>query len=142
MLWCENSCIAPLIGCVHMPTISIAWKRISKVTLAAHPFTEPCRCLREFCWCLIQPEHLSSGFGAASKSPLPRPYLGRVKLRDQNLMLRSHLFEFGDLAKDSAHDSLLKQPFKVYLDGHVLLCVLMGWDCGWGPGGAAVLRLM
>ena len=69
-----------------MPTISIVWKRISLLTLAAHPFTEPCRCLREFCWCLIQLEHLSSGFGVASKSRLPRPYLGRVRLRDQNFI--------------------------------------------------------
>ena len=129
-----------------MPTISIVWKRISLLTLAAHPFTEPCRCLREFCWCLIQLEHLSSGFGVASKSRLPRPYLGKVRLRDQNFNFLFASFLNSVNWPQILHMIVCSNNHTKYtwmagrIDGHVLLWVLVGRDCGWGPGGVAVLR--
>ena len=48
----------------------------------------------------------------------------------------SHHFKFGELATDSAHDSLLKQPYKVYLDGGA-----HRWPCAFVGFGGAGLRL-
>ena len=73
MLWSGNCQWAHPIGCVPMRTTSIASKRISKPTPAARRSTRRCRCPKVFFWCWILWGRPLKGFGAVSRSPLPRP---------------------------------------------------------------------